>query len=305
MIPFQGDWSTDFEPDPGRFPDAPSGSVWIGLNTVAPDYFEIMGLEIAKGRPLGRQDVAAAEPAVVVNEKLARTLWPGQDPLGKTLPHETMGRRRLADGSVDERQMVVVGVARDVTYYELGETPVPQIYGSVFQVYGSEPTALAAPVQEALRDIDPNLAFGWVTTMDSVFEDQVARYQVTAVLVGLFSAIALVLAATGLYGVVSFLVARRTREIGVRMALGAQRGRVAREVLATGARLAAAGVAIGLVAAVALRRFTAGLLYGIAPQDPWPLVGAAVTLAAVTLLASLAPARRATRVDPAEAIRRE
>jgi len=315
MIPFQGDWSTDFEPDPGRFPDAPSGSVLIGLNTVAPDYFEIMGLEIAKGRPLGRQDVAAAEPAVVVNEKLARTLWPGQDPLGKTLPHETMGRRRLADGSVDERQMVVVGVARDVTYYELGEAPVAQVYGSVFQVYGSdvhflvhtegEPTALAAPVQEALRDIDPNLAFGWVTTMDSVFEDQVARYEVTAVLVGLFGAIALVLAATGLYGVVSFLVARRTREIGVRMALGAQRGRVAREVLATGARLAAAGVAIGLVAAVALRRFTASLLYGIAPQDPWPLVGAAVTLAAVALLASLAPARRATRVDPAEAIRRE
>jgi len=315
MIPFQGDWSTDFEPPPELFPDGPVGPVLIGLNTVAPGYFDIMGVEIVQGRPPGREDGEGAEPAVVVNETLARTLWPGQSPLGKTLPHETMGRRRDRDGNVDQRALVVVGVARDVTYYELGESPVAQLYGSVLQVYrpnvhflvhtDGEPTALAAPVQEALRDIDPDLAFGWVTTMASVFEDQVARYQVSAVLVGLFSAIALVLAATGLYGVVSFLVARRTREIGVRMALGAQRARVAAEVLATSTRLAAAGIVLGIGAAIALRRYTASLLYGIVPQDPWPLAGAALILAAVTLLASLAPARRATRVDPAEAIRRE
>jgi predicted permease len=305
MVPFQGDWSTDFTPEPERFPDAPEGPVWIGLNAVAPGYFDLMGIDILEGRPLGRADVAGAMPAVVVNETLARTLWPGQPALGEALPDS------FFPGANDG--FTVVGVARDVTYYQLGERSVAQAYSSAAQAYSAdmnfliatteEPAAGAAAAQAALRAIDRNIAFGQVTTLDAVYEEQVARYRISAVLVGLFSAIALLLAATGLYGVVSFLVARRTRDIGVRMALGAPASRVAGEVLGGVARLTGAGVALGVAGALALRRFTEGLLYGVAPQDPWALVGAVATLAAVMLLAALVPARRAMRVDPARAIR--
>jgi ABC-type antimicrobial peptide transport system permease subunit len=141
--------------------------------------------------------------------------------------------------------------------------------------------------------------------MGAVFGDVTARFQVSAVLVGLFGALALILAAAGLYGVVSFLVTQRTREIGVRMALGADRARVAREVVRAGLALAAVGVALGLAGTFALRRFTESLLFGVEPGDPWPLVAASVVLVCVSALASLGPARRATRVDPMEAIRSE
>jgi ABC-type antimicrobial peptide transport system permease subunit len=141
--------------------------------------------------------------------------------------------------------------------------------------------------------------------MDAIFESVTARYQVSAILVGLFGALALLLAATGLYGVVSFLVARRTREIGVRMALGADRGRVASQVLRSALGLASVGLIVGLAGALALRRFTASLLFGVSPGDPWPLAAAAAALIAVTMVAALAPARRASRIDPMDAIRTE
>jgi ABC-type antimicrobial peptide transport system permease subunit len=208
-----------------------------------------------------------------------------------------------------------VGVARDAEYYEFGEGPTTQAYFSVQQQYMSDvaffvrtdgdAAALAPAVQAELRRIDPELAFSDVTTMESVVEEQTARYEVSAVLVGLFSAIALVLAAAGLYGVVACLVGQRTREIGVRMALGADRGRVRRQVLATGLRLAGVGVAIGLVCAIGARRFTEGLLYGVAPADPLPLIGACLALIAVTVVAAMGPAGRAARIDPMEAMRAE
>ncbi len=206
-------------------------------------------------------------------------------------------------------------MARDATYYELGEEPTTQAYASVFQIYqplvhflihtDGPATDWVAPTEAALRELDASLAFGSVTSMDAVFSDVTARFQVSAVLVGLFGALALILAAAGLYGVVSFLVAQRTREIGVRMALGADRGRIARQVLLTGLALAAVGVALGLAGTFALRRFTESLLFGVEPGDPWPLVAASVVLVGVAALASLGPARRATRVDPMEAIRSE
>jgi len=206
-----------------------------------------------------------------------------------------------------------VGVARDATYYELGEEPTTQAYASVAQIYQANvsfvihtagpATDWTAAAQSALREIDPGLAFGEVTTMAAVFDDVTARYEVSAVLVGLFGALALILAAAGLYGVVSFLVAQRTREIGIRMALGADRARVAVQVLRSALGLAGVGLALGLGGAVALRRFTASLLFGIAPGDPWALAAASAVLVGVALLAALAPARRATRVDPLEAIR--
>jgi predicted permease len=303
MIPFQGDWTWDFDAPPGVEPNAGGNTVVTGMNAVGPDYFRVAGIPIARGRPLGQQDADGSTLAIVINEALADALWPGLDPLGRTLP--VMG----------DEPFEVVGVARNANYYQLGESPTPQVYVSLDQrpqfgvhllVHTSrDAPGMAAPVQAALREIDPRLVFGWVTTMASVFEDETDQYQVSAILVAVFSAVALLMAAAGLYGTVSFLVARRTREIGVRMALGANRRRVAGEVIRFGLKLALVGVVLGLGGAVALRQFTVSFLYGVEPTDPFPLVGACLVLLAVSVLAALVPAKHATRVDPMEAIRVE
>ncbi len=303
MVPFQGDWSTDLDLPPGAIPNTDEGKLWIGRNVVSPGYFDVMGVEVVRGRPLGDEDGADGPLSVVVNEKLASLVWPGRDPLGKVLALS------------EDRDFTVVGVARNATYYELGEEPTTQAYTSIAQTYQSGVNFLihtsgpaadwTEAAEAALREIDSALAIASVTSMAAVFDDVTARYEVSAVLVGLFGALALILAAAGLYGVVSFLVAQRTREIGIRMALGADSGRVAGQVLRSALALAVLGLGLGLGGAVALRRFTASLLFGVTPGDPWAPAIAAVVLLGTTVLASLAPARRATRVDPMEAIRAE
>jgi predicted permease len=303
QIPYQGDWTTEFDAPPGTEPNYGDELIFTGLNAVSPRYFQVSGVPIVRGRPLNADDVAGSPQVAVMNQALADAIWPGQDPIGKVLPVD------------DERTVEIVGVAQTANYYELGEDPAPQLYISEYQFFqprihflvhtSGDAASLAPQVQAALRDIDPRLVFGWVTTMASVFEDQTARYQVSAILVSVFSAIALLLAAAGLYGTISFLVARRTREIGVRMALGADRRRVAREVMVSGMRLAVLGVALGLAGTVLLRRFTESLLYNVEPTNPLPLVGASLLLVLVTAAATFAPARTATRVDPMEAMRAE
>ena len=301
-VPFSGDWSTDLPTPPGASADAPE-AIAVGLNAVAPDYFDVMGVEIVAGRALGPEDRAGEAPSIVVNETLARLLWPAGDPIGRVAP--------IGSGA----GYTVVGVARDATYYQLGEEQWSQAYFALEQVYQSEMSFLVATdgaaaghavgVQAAHREIDPNLAFEVVTTIDALVENAVARYEVSAVLVGLLGVIALVLAAAGLYGLVAFLVSQRSQEIGVRMALGADRASVARDVVASGLRLAGIGVALGLVGSIALRGYTASLLYEVDASDPVPLIVSCLALLAVTALASLGPARQATRVDPIEAMRSE
>jgi len=303
QIPYQGDWTTEFDAPPDTEPNYGDGLIFTGLNAVSPGYFDVSGVPIVRGRPLNADDVAGSPRVAVMNQALADAIWPGQDPVGKLLPVD------------DERTLEIVGVAQNANYYELGEEPAPQLYLSEYQffqplvhflVHTSDDAAGMAPqVQSVLREIDPRLVFGWVTTMASVLEDKTARFQVSAIMVSIFSAIALLLAAAGLYGTISFLVANRTREIGVRMALGADRSRVAREVMASGMKLATLGVGLGLAGAVLLRRFTESLLYNVEPTDPLPLLGAALVLVLVAAAATLAPARNATRVDPMEAMRAE
>ena len=303
QVPFAGDWSTEFEPPPGAEANRPDGVVVVGLNEIGPNYFDVTGIEIVAGRAIDATDQAESMQVTVVNESLARTLWPGQDPIGKELPGYAEG-------------VFVIGVARDATYYELGEETWAQAYFPALErtpdrinffvrTVGEDAAALAPAVQAALREIDPGLAFDRVTTMDAVVEDQLGRYEVTAVLVGLFGAIALLLAAAGLYGVTSYVVSQKTREIGVRMALGADRASVATGVLGSGLRLAAAGVVLGLLVAFTTRGLTEGLLFRVQATDPVAIGGACLTLLTVTLLASVGPARRATRVDPIDAMRAE
>jgi predicted permease len=303
MIPFRGDWSTNITPPPGALSNTEGGDLWIGMNAVSPHYFDVMGVRIVRGRPLGAEDGPGDPPALVINETLEHLLWPGRDGLGQVV--------KLGE----DRQFTVVGIARNATYYELGEEPTTQAYGSVGQVYqprvnfvlhtAGPPSQWVSPAEAALREMEPDLAFGWVDSMASVFEDVTAPYQVSAVLVGLFGTLALLLAAVGLYGVVSFLVAQRTREIGVRMALGADRRRVAGEVLRAALRLAGVGIVLGLGGALLLRGYTQSLLFGVRAQDPWALVAASAVLLGVAALAASGPAHRATRVDPMDAIRKE
>jgi predicted permease len=301
MVPFQGEWTSSIPTPPGGRATEPDGTIVSGMNLVGPGYFDLMGIEIVRGRALDASDDAGSPLVVVINEAMARAVWPDQDPLGKTLA--------IREG-MDFR---VVGVARDATYYELGEGSRTQTYGSQLQMLAPELTflvqtevpaaELARPAQSVLREIEPSLTYRTTSTLESAVENLTARYEATAVLVGTFGTMALLLAAAGLYGLVSFLVAGRTREIGVRIALGAGRRRVAVEVLGRGLGLGMTGIALGLLGAAAARRFTASLLYEVAPDDPLPLVAASCTLLLVAALASLAPARRATRVDPMGALR--
>jgi predicted permease len=268
-----------------------------------PDYFETMGIALAGGRGFAASDDLGSDLVVVVNQHLADTFWPGRDAVGQLL------HVRGEDGPPYR----VVGVARNATYYRLGEEPQFQAYGSALQTprmeitfmmrTGGDPLALARPAQDALHGLDPDLAFSDVGTMEAVFDEEIGRFRIAARLVGLFGVLALVLASAGLYAAVSYRVARRTREIGISMALGATRRRVARTVVGRGLGLAAAGVALGLAGSFALARLVSGFVFGVAPRDPVTFLVAPLVLLAVAAFAAFVPARRAMAVDPMGAIR--
>ena len=242
-----------------------------GMNAVSPGYFAIADIPILAGRDFANHDVAGTPLVAVINETLARQVWPGQDPIGRTLPYG------------DDNSIEIVGVAGTSTYYELGEEPHAQAYVSLSQFpqpaprflirTAGEPLALLPEVRRILRQLEPELVFRWTTTMEAVVEEEIDRYQVSAVLVSIFGAIALLMVAAGLYGTISFLVARRTRDIGVRMALGADGQAVANAVLGFGLRLTLAGIALGLLGSVALRRFAESLLYQVPIRESGAPVG--------------------------------
>jgi predicted permease len=276
-----------------------------GFNVVGPRYFETMGTRLARGRDFTDADREGSPGAVVVNETLARTLWPDEDALGKRLSFE--GSR----GPFYE----VVGVARDGKYRSLGDRSRPYVYRPLMQSYepkmtlvvrtAGEPTALAGAVRTQLRALDPNLPLGEVKTLAEQFDLSLLPSRVAAWTLGGFGLLALALAAIGVYGVVSYSVAQRTREIGVRVALGATRRDVLRLALGDGLKMVAAGLATGLLLAFAATRLVAGFLYGVGATDPLTFAGVPLLLGAVALAAGYLPARRATKVDPMKALRYE
>jgi predicted permease len=240
----------------------------------------------------------------VVNQEMVRKFYGGRDPIGT--------RVTLGDTS---QYMTVVGVVRDVRQEGLTATPYSQIYWPVEQDNrramvvvvrtAGEPTALTNGVRAAVRDLDPQLPVYDVRTMEERVSSTVARPRVTAVLIAVFAGTALLLAAIGIYGVVSYTVAQRTRELGVRMALGARAGDVLRLVVGQGMLPTMAGLAVGLAGAWGAARLLGSLLYGITASDPWTFAGVALFLLSVALVATYVPARRATRVDPVIALRAE
>ncbi len=253
---------------------------------------------------------------VVVSEFFAQRYWPGQDPIGKRLTLDKLGN--------NPDWLTVVGVARNVVQAEWAEAQREEVYLPYLQnadylqrpmgafsyltlvVRTSGDAATLAPeLRHVVQSLDKNVALAEVQTMDHVVSEATAEPQFYMLLLGSFAAVALILAAGGIYGVMSYSVARRTQEIGIRIALGAQSGDVVRMVVGQGAMLAFTGVGAGLVAAYAVTRLMSKLLYGISPNDPVTFLAVAALLTGVALLACYIPARRASRVDPMVALRNE
>ena len=300
-------WS--LEPE-GRGPDAPE-LVTPFLSTGTADVFPALGITILRGRGFTPSDGERSAPVMVVSEALARAYWPGEDPVGK--------RVRLS--GEEQSWMTVVGVARDVRPEALSEAPKPIYYllntqfaamtgiadaSATFVLRtAGDPAALTNAARDVVRELDPELAVDDVRTLESVVRESVARPRFAAAVLGGFGLSALVLAVVGVYGVLSYTITRRRREMAVRLALGAPPASVRRLVVGSGLRLAGAGVAVGLVAAVAGARVLTTLLYEMTPTDPLTLATVGVTLLAAAAAASWLPARRATRVSSAEVLRGE
>lgn len=278
-------------------------------STVAPGYFETLRIAMQQGRTFDAQDQANAPGAVIVNEAFARRYWPGQNALGKRIQ---MGS---GDGTDNAPYLTVVGVTKDGKYNSLGEEATPFFYRAATQAYVSTPTLLVrtqsnptnalATVRSAVEALDKNLPLYDVKTMRQHLGIALLPARLAGSALGIFGLLALLLAAAGLYGVMANVVAGRTREIGIRMALGADALAVLRLILQQGMRLVLIGLGLGLAAALAVTHLLKSLLFGVSTTDPLTFAGIAVLLTAVALLACWIPARRATKVDPMIALRCE
>ena len=313
-IPVAGDvWGFPYAVE-GRPRALPGESPFAVYRAVLPGYFAAMRLRIVRGRDVAWSDDAGAPGVVLVNEALAAKQWPGEDPLG----------RRITLDEASERWLTVVGVVKNAVTSEWTAKPEEEVYLAALQTpelmrsphsmaayltyavrTGGDPAALAPSLRAAIRAIDPTLPVSEVRTMREVVTVVNGRARFQTLLLSAFACAAALLAAVGIYGVMSYAVSRRTREIGVRMALGADPGSVQRLVVGQGMAVALAGAGVGLVAALLLTRLMAGVLYGVGPSDPATYAAVAAALVAVAFAASWIPARRAARIDPMKALRAE
>jgi predicted permease len=292
---------------PGQQPPAgkngPSGA---GLAYIGRHYFDTMGIPLLAGRDFSPQDNQKAPSVVIINEAMARQYWPGQNPLGRRISF-SVGRLPSVE---------IVGVVKTGKYRSLGESPQPFLYRPFLQMPDARLATLvvatAVPahgmlhgVQRALQALDPAVPITNAETMQQYMSVALFPAHFTGVLVGVFGGLALVLATVGLYGVIAYSVAQRTRDMGLRIALGATRASVMRLVIGQGIRLALVGVVAGVAIALAVTRLISSLLYGISPMDPVAFLASSALLLGVAAAACYIPARRATKVDPMTALRHE
>jgi putative ABC transport system permease protein len=274
------------------------------LRSVTPGYFRTMGIPLVAGRLLTDADTKSAAPVILVNQTLVRRFWPQGNPLGGRLVVDT-----------DSRTAEIVGVVGDVKPERIEGEDWPTIYDPYAQApvtvmnlivrTSRPPLSLASAVEREVHRLDPDQAVAMARSMDTVVDEAFAGARFNTVLLGVFAVIAFTLAAEGIYGVISYDVTRRTHELGIRLALGAQPGDVLRLVVGQGARLAGIGIGAGLAAASALTRLMSTMLFGVKPTDFYTFAAISVLLGAVALLASYLPSRRAMALDPVTALRHE
>ncbi|MGH9339211.1 MAG: ABC transporter permease [Acidobacteriota bacterium] len=303
-LPLSQDWQgsfviqgRDLNPDPHAH-----------LVPVSSDYFETMRIPLLKGRLFTEADTNESLPVVIIDEVTARTYWPDEDPIGKYVSG-------ISDED-SERWREIVGVVKSVkrnsalseqikgdVYVPFAQLPLNSFHFAVRT--SGDPLSLAAAARAQVLEIDPEQPIFDIRTMEQRLDEFVAQPRSTMILLGSFAILALVLAAIGIYGVLSYSISQRTHEIGIRMALGARPNDIMRSIVGRGLKLALIGIALGLAAALGLSRFLSSLLYGVSATDPATFVAVSLLLTGIALLASYIPARRATRVDPKAALRYE
>jgi putative ABC transport system permease protein len=277
----------------------------VAFRACTPDYFRVLGVTLLQGRGISELDDARAPRVVVINDVLARKLWPNESPLG----------RRIQETSNDRGWREVVGVVSSVRHRSKAIPPAAEMFVPWTQTPGrqlnivvrtpSEPEVFGGTLRRAFATIDSELALYEVRTMEERLSDSVAQPRFRTTLISVFAAIALVMAVVGLYGTMAYSVSQRTQEFGVRMALGAQPRDVLGMVLTQGIKLTLAGVAVGVVAALALTRLIERMLHGVTPTDPLTFAAVPLLLIAAAVVACWRPAHRATKVDPMVALRAE
>jgi putative ABC transport system permease protein len=274
----------------------------ISVRRVTPDYFPTMGVRLLQGRLLAETDSTQAPPVAVLNEAAARRFFENQEPVGKRL--RWWGATRTIVGVVgNERFHGLVEAAPIGVYVPLSQAPSANGSGVLLVRTAGDPAALVSGIRGAIREQDPALAVFGLEPFAETVSRSIAERRFTMLVLGLLASVALTLAAIGVHGVLSYSVTERTREIGIRMALGAQPARVRRLVVVQGMALASIGASLGLVGAFALTRSLETLLYGVTPTDPLTFIVVPGAVAVVAFIASYLPARRATKVDPVAALR--
>jgi putative ABC transport system permease protein len=305
-LPIRNDYLLSFAIQ-GRPPAQPGNEPSANHRVISPDYFKALGIPLVRGRTFTTRDVEKSPMVAIIDEVFAARHFPGEDPIG----------RGLDIGNGSDGFYEIVGIVGNVNYAGLDRAPSPTMYvpykqdvfSSMWMMLGTngDPAQLSGPARQALLDLDRQLPASGITTLAAVVDESIAQRRFSMLLLTAFALLALFLAAVGLYGVVGYSVSQRTQEIGVRMAIGAQRGDVLRMVVGGGMKLSVLGLAIGLLAAVLLAQLitTTTMLFGVELIDPVSYAATAGVLAMVSLLACYVPARRAMQVDPVIAMRQE
>jgi putative ABC transport system permease protein len=281
----------------------------VNFRTISPNYFRAMGIPVLQGRAHTDRDDANAPSVVIINQQTVREIFPNEDPIGK----------RITFGGVDQNQqplwVEIIGVVANIRSVELREESTAEIYFPATQNFwpsmslvvrsSVEPESLSGSIRQVVHDVDKSVPVSQVKTMDHVVSESIMQPRFNLFLLGLFSTVAMLLSAAGIYGVTAYTVSQRTHELGIRLALGAQVSDVLKMILGQGMAVIGVGLVLGLAAAFALMRLLRSLLFGVGENDPLTFAAITLVLLMVALIACYIPARRATKVDPLVALRSE